>query len=117
MSFFKKLFGGANRPDGTTQVYEVSKDVVRKFVGEAASTPGFMQLRRMHPTIPIDHLAMLMVSASETARKLPEGGENQAMDLAMKACTAYDQGRLMVSESSWSFHLFALTGSDEPEQS
>jgi hypothetical protein len=109
VSFFKKMFGIPNKPEGTTQVYEVSKDVMHRYLGEIVKVPSFTILKQHHPNIPDDHLALLMYSASDTARAMPQAAENQAMDLAMKSCSAYDQGRLMVTESGLSYHLMART--------
>lgn len=109
MSFLKKIFGMPDKPEGTTQVYEVSKDIIHRYMGEIVRLPAFAQLKYQHRNIPDDHLAVLMYSASETARAMPEAAENQALDLATKSCTAYDQGRMTVTESSWSYHLFART--------
>jgi len=109
VSFFKKLFGIPNNPEGTTQVYEVSKDVIHRYMSEILPQPSYATLKNQHRNIPDDHLAVLMYSASDTARAMPEAAGNQAMELAMKSCMAYEQGRLMVTESSWSYHLFART--------
>lgn len=107
MSFFKKIFGTTNKPAGTTVICEVSKDVVHRFLGQTAPLPTFAQLKSMHPNIPDIHLAVLMYSASETARAMPNPGENQAMELAMMSCQAYDQGRFIVTESGWTYHVLA----------
>jgi hypothetical protein len=107
VSFLKKVFGFPNKPEGTSQVYEVSKDVINKYMSRILPLPSFAQLKQLHPKIPDDHLAVLMYSSSDIARSMPETGENQAMELAMNSCAAYDQGRLMVTESSWSYHLMA----------
>ena len=109
MSFFKKIFGKSDKPEGTTVIFEASKDVVHRFLGQIAPLPTFAQLKSMHPTIPDIHLAVLMYSASETARAMPNPGENQAVELAMKSCQAYDQGRFIVTESSWTYHILART--------
>jgi hypothetical protein len=109
MSFLKKIFGKTNKPGGTTVICEVSKDVVHRFLGQITPQPTFAQLKYMHPNIPDIHLAVLMYSASETARAMPNPGENQAMELAMKSCQAYDQGRFIVTESSWTYHVLAST--------
>jgi hypothetical protein len=109
MAFLKKMFGGPNKPQGTTQVYEVSKDIIHRYIAQVAGLPSFIQLKQQHPNIPDIHLAVLMYSASDTARAMPDGAENQALDLAMKSCLAYDQGSIYVSESSWSYHLYAKT--------
>ena len=109
MSFLKKIFGSPNKPDGTTQVYEVSKDIIHRYMGEIVLLPGYAMLKQKHPNIPDIHLAVLMYSASDTARAMHEAAENQAMDLAMKSCIAYDQRRLLVTESGWSYHLYART--------
>ena len=107
MSFFKKIFGIPKKIEGTTQVYEVSKDVIHRYIGQIVQLPSYTTLKNQHPNIPDDHLAVLMYSASDTARAMPEPAENQAIELAMKSCLAYDQGRLIVTESSWSYHLLA----------
>lgn len=109
MSFFKKLFGIPDKPEGTTQVYEVSKDVIHRYIGEVVRTPAYAALKQQHRNIPDDHLAVLMYSASDTAKAMKDAPDQQAMDLASKSCMAYEQGRLMVTESSWSYHLIART--------
>jgi hypothetical protein len=109
VSFFKKIFGVPDKPEGMTQVYEVSKDVIRRYMGGIVRTPSYAMLKSQHRNIPDIHLAVLMYSASDTARAMHDAAENQAMDLALKSCVAYDQGRLLVTESSWSYHLYART--------
>jgi hypothetical protein len=104
MSFLKKIFGLPDKPEGTTEVYQVSKDVIHRYISEIVPTPSFSQLRNQYRTIPNEHLAVLMYSAADTARKLPG---NPAMELAAKSCAAYEQGQMIVTESSWSFHLLA----------
>jgi hypothetical protein len=109
VSFFKKIFGIPDKQAGTTQVYEVSKDVIHRYMGEIVRQPGYAMLKNQHRNIPDVHLAVLMYSASDTARAMPGAADDQAMDLAMKSCLAYEQGRLLVTESSWSYHLLART--------
>jgi len=110
VSFIKKVFGIPDKPKGTTQVYEVSRDVIHKYISEIVPLQSFAMLKNQHPNIPDDHLAVLMYTASDTSRAMPEAAGSAIMELAMKSCTAYDQGRLMVTESGLSYHLLAHTG-------